>query len=86
MKSSPFSHIGVVSCSSDVIDKVTFVSERTGTLAKLEITFCSDKKYSIEGSAASDIWVSLNLAISNNESVGQWFNREVRHQFELVSA
>jgi hypothetical protein len=86
MKSSPFSHIGVVSCSSDVIDKVTFVGERTGTLAKLEITFCTNKKYSIEGSAACDIWVSLNLAVSNNESIGQWFNREVRNQFDLVSA
>jgi hypothetical protein len=85
MKAS-FSHVGVVSCTSTVIDKVTFVSERTGTLAKLKITFCTGKEYSIEGSAASDIWVSFNLAISNNESIGQWFNREVRHQFELVSA
>ena len=81
-----FSHIGVVSCSSDVIDMVSFVGERNGSLAKLEITFCTKKKYSIEGSAASDIWASLNLAVSNNESIGKWFNREVRHQFELVSA
>jgi len=86
MKSTGFSTIGVVSCNSDVIDQVTYVSERNSTLAKLEITFCTKKKYFIEGSAASDIWASFNLAVSNNESIGQWFNREVRNQFELVSA
>ena len=86
MKANGFSHIGVVTCNSDVIDQVSYIGERFMRLAKLEITFCTKKKYSIEGSAASDIWASFNLAVSNNESIGQWFNREVRHQFELVSA
>ena len=86
MASTSFSHIGVVTCNSDVINMVTYVGERNSTLAKLEITFCSKKKQFIEGSAASDIWAEFNLAISNNESIGQWFNRKVKHQYELVSA
>ena len=79
-------HIGVVSVNSDVIDQVTYMSERNSDLAVLEITFCTKKKYSITGSAASDIWTEFNLAVSNNESIGQWFNSKVKHQYELVSA
>jgi hypothetical protein len=62
------------------------MSERNGDLAVLEITFCTKKKYSITGSAASDIWAEFNLAVSNNESIGQWFNSKVKYQYELVSA
>ena len=86
MKSTGFSHIGVVTCNSDVIDQVSYIGERFMRLAKLEITFCTKKKYSIEGSAASEIWAEFNLAVSNNESIGQWFNRKVKYQYELVSA
>jgi hypothetical protein len=86
MKANGYSHMGVVSCNSDVIDQVGYIGERYDRPAKLEITFCTKKKYFIEGSAASDIWAEFNLAVSNNESIGQWFNRKVRNQFDLVSA
>jgi hypothetical protein len=84
MKEKYGRNIGVVSCNSSVIEKVIYMSENSFGEANCEIHFHSGKAYKITGSAASDIFSTFALAVSNNESIGQWFNRDVKHHFELV--
>jgi hypothetical protein len=84
MKQSYGRSVGVVSVNSDVIERVIFMGEASHKEAVLEIEFCNGKTYEITGRAAGDVWATFNLAVSNNESIGQWFNREVKNQHELV--
>jgi hypothetical protein len=81
-------NIAVISVNSSVIDQVTYLGSRVDFLgaahkAKLTIRFVSGKNYEILGSAASEVFASLALAVSNNDSIGQWFNREVKNNYEL---
>jgi hypothetical protein len=81
-------NIAVISVNSSVIDQVTYLGSRVDYFgvthhAKLTIRFVSGKNYEIVGSAASEVFASLALTVSNNDSIGQWFNREVKNNYEL---
>ena len=81
-------HIAVISVNSSVIDQVTYQGSRVDFYgvthnAQLTIRFVSGKNYEMFGSAAGEVFASLALVISNNDSIGQWFNREVKNNYEL---